>query len=669
MKKIISILVILLATNKLIAQNYKFGKISKKELEEKFYPQDSSANAVILYKNRRTYFDYVQGTGFTVVTDVHERIKIYNIEGYDWGTKYIPYYNPESSKSEKVRILDAKTFSLVGGKIEVNKLKKSEIYQEKSNKYWSKKKLTMPNLSEGCIVEWKYRIVSPYKSIEKVQIQYAIPVKKILCKIEIPEYYQFSVKHKGFVQINSVQSTKYSKLVLTQKNRPFIVAPTSFKATDIDYRINVTKIDNSFVPALLEETHVDNIDNYRTAIYYELSFLKWPNEPIKYYSQSWGDVTKTILKESSFGGELSKSNYFKDDLEILVKNSGNKNQLLIAIFAFVKQKVKWNKSTGVFSYNGVRSAYKKGSGSVADINLILTAMLRKASFDANPIILSTRDHGIPIFPTINGFNYVISGVELENKVILFDATSEYSGPNVLPLRTINWQGRIIRDNGSSTWVDLNSPKPSIENRSMNITIDSVGHIEGMQRITYTNMQALDYRDRYSKIKDEAITEKIEEENGLIEISEFKITNKNTIYKPIVETFKFSSEELLDIVGDKIYFKPLLFEAITKNPFKLEKRMYPIDFGTPKSSKNVINISIPKGYQIESIPENLAIALPNKYGVYKFNISTSGNKIIVYSILKIKLAIYPIEYYQEIKEFYKMIVNKNLERVVLKKTKI
>ena len=131
-------------------------------------------------------------------------------------------------------------------------------------------------------------------------------------------------------------------------------------------------------------------------------------------------------------------------------------------------------------------------------------------------------------------------------------------------------------------------------------------------------------------------------------------------------YKFTSESLVEKIGDKIYLSPLFFNSTTVNPFKLENREYPIDFGTPFSEKNNIQITIPEGYSVVSIPENLAIALPNKYGVYRFNITAKGNEISVQSSLKINTAIYPVQNYKEIKEFYKLIVNKNLEQVVLKK---
>ena len=59
----------------------------------------------------------------------------------------------------------------------------------------------------------------------------------------------------------------------------------------------------------------------------------------------------------------------------------------------------------------MRKAYKDKTGNVAEINLMLTAMLRYAGINANPVLVSTRSNGIALFPNRTAFNYVIAAVE------------------------------------------------------------------------------------------------------------------------------------------------------------------------------------------------------------------------------------------------------------------
>jgi len=197
MKKRVLLVFVCLCTSILFSQEYKFGEISKKELEEKVYAKDSVANAVYLYKSRRTYYEYNTSTGFNIITDVKQRIKIYNKKGFDYATFAINYYKPESGAKERVYSIKGHTYNLVDGKIEKTKLSKKSIFNERMNKYRVITKFTMPNIKEGTVVEIKYQIRSPF-SIDDLQFQYNIPVKKLVYKVEIPEYLVFNQRMKGY---------------------------------------------------------------------------------------------------------------------------------------------------------------------------------------------------------------------------------------------------------------------------------------------------------------------------------------------------------------------------------------------------------------------------------------------------------------------------------------
>ncbi|HQE34338.1 MAG TPA: hypothetical protein PLQ70_06680, partial [Flavobacterium alvei] len=48
------------------AQEFKLGKVSIAELEEKQHPKDPSAVAAILFKKGEVKFEYTQSDGFTM---------------------------------------------------------------------------------------------------------------------------------------------------------------------------------------------------------------------------------------------------------------------------------------------------------------------------------------------------------------------------------------------------------------------------------------------------------------------------------------------------------------------------------------------------------------------------------------------------------------------------
>ena len=57
-------------------------------------------------------------------------------------------------------------------------------------------------------------------------------------------------------------------------------------------------------------------------------------------------------------------------------------------------------------------------------------MLKLAGINANPVLLSTIDHGIPAFPNRTVFNYVIAAADIDGKQILLDGTSKFTTQNI-----------------------------------------------------------------------------------------------------------------------------------------------------------------------------------------------------------------------------------------------
>ena len=670
MKRTILLLTVCFTTT-FFAQDYKFGKVSKEELQEKFYPLDSTADAAYLYRERKTSFNYDKEIGFNVITDVHERIKIYTKEGLKKANKFINYYKPEGGERQKISSIKAYTFNFDKGNLKKEKLSKKDIFDEERNKFWSVKKIAMPNAKEGSVLEISYKMVSPYYyGIDDVQFQYDIPVKKLAYNVSVPEYFIFKQKNKGyyFIAPNKTKSRGVIQINSSQRTG-WTVTKTTFRNDRIEYITNVLEYNQQNIPALKDnEPFVSNINNYRGGVKFELEstdFLK-VGGGLKYYSFTWENVSKEIYRSSGFGGELDKSSYFKDDLANVIANTKNDFQKVMAIFQFVKSKVKWNNYVGKYTDQGVRKAYKEGSGNVADINLMLTAMLRETGLNANPVLISTRDNGVPFFPTLEGFNYVISMVEFpDNSYVLLDATEPYSLPNVLPVRDLNWSGRKVTKNGNSVRVKLTSNNPAVEENFIMAKINNDFLVEGLLRTKFENLNAVNFRIENNHLEEKSIISSLESKYN-IEINNFRITGKDNIAKPINQMVEFLSEDLVEVINDKLYIKPLLYLAENTNPFKLKERKFPVDFGTPWKDSNNTSIEIPNGYEVESLPESLAIAMPDNLGVFKFQVKQVGNKLSTISSLEFNNSVILPQYYEILKKFYGDLVNKESEKIVLVK---
>jgi transglutaminase-like putative cysteine protease len=676
MKKIL-IAIIFLATMLISAQDFKFGKVSKEELEEKFYPLDSTVDAAYLYRYRKTYYNYNNNSGFEIVNEFHVRLKVYTKDGFDYTTFEVPYYRPKKGKVETVNSIKAYTYNIdESGKVKSNKLSKKNIFDETISEFRHIKKITMPNVKEGSIIELRYTMSSPYtRVIDDVDYQFNIPVKKFHTIIETPEWYVFKKFNKGFYSITPKEVNRNGSISFRTKVRTTTnysgpggsTLNSSWETNKRNLTYNKSIYEAENIPALKDnEPFVKNISKYRGGVKYEISGTRFPNSSIESFSNSWQDVSKQIYKSPNFGGELEKEGYYKKDLAPILAKAKTSNEKIAAVLQYVKSKVKWNNYYGKYTNIGVKKAYKEGVGNSAEINLMLTSMLRFAGLEANPVLVSTSSNGVPLFPTLKGFNYVISMVDLPgNKLLLIDATEPYSLPNVLPTRVLNWNGRKVTKSGASSWVQLTSSLLAIEDDNVNVKITEDLEIEGLLRSKYENLNALNYRRKNNHIKDENIKLKLEERFN-IEIENFKIVNQNKISQPISVMVKFSSEDLIEEINNKLYINPLLFYAQKTNPFKLEERKFPVDFSTPWKDKHSVSMQIPEGYKVESLPTPMAIGLPDNLGVFKYQVRQVGSKIITVSILQFNSAIIGAENYKILKLFYGDLVKKQSEKIVLVK---
>ena len=649
----------------LSAQEIKFGKVSKQELQEKAYPLDATAPAAVLYKKRRSHFEFNADEGFSLVTKVHERIKIYDKGGLEWVKKNVDAYQNKGAR-ETVGI-KAYTFNLENGKILKDKLKKKDIFKEKVSDHWTSYKFTMPNAKVGSVVDWEYTITSPFPfNINDVIFQYKIPIKRIEATIEIPQYYTFKYQPNFYYPIHIKASKRNRTLRYTYRTSNGVAKTTGHAGSQDLYEM-IYEAKEFNIPAIKNEPLINNLDNYIAKVHFEYASKQFPNQSVKYYSTNWASVAKSIYKSIYFGKQLKNTNHLKAAVTAQIADAKTVDEKALRLFHFIKTQIKWDGVYGKYTEKGLKKAFQEHVGNSSDINLNLVAMFREAGLKANPILVSTRSNGIPLFPTKDGFNYVIAGLELPRGLVLFDATEPFSAPNVLPLRDLNWNGRLVRDDETSSSVNLFSVKPAKKRITLFVKMDEEGLIKGMKRSSFYTNFALNYRKNKAFLAEKDLIVKVENENKGIEITNLKITNKENIFKPVGETFKFEAEGQCDVINDKIYFQPLLFLATTKNPFMLEKRLYPVDFGSKWEENYTVSIQIPDGYNFTTIPKNFGIGLPENMGEFKYVIVQKGaNKLQVLTSIKFNTPIIPPNYYAELKDFFKQVVEKQTEKVVLTK---
>lgn len=516
----------------------------------------------------------------------------------------------------------------------------------------------MPDVKEGSVIEIKYVLKSEnIVTLPEFNFQYSIPVNFSQYVTEIPVYYVYNVILRGYLAISTDSKIEF-------KTQPF---EDDFQRTStIDFKVVKSTYSVYNIPALVYEEYVDNINNYKSRLEQELKLIRYPDEPEKNLAATWDGVAKEIYKEDSFGKELSTRNYFETEFKGKITEPDIDKNRMQEILTYVQNRMNWNGQAGYYTDKGVKNAFLERTGNVAEINFILITLLNYSGFNASPVLLSTRDNGIAVFPSRTAFNYVIAGVELNDNIYLLDATSKYSQINVLPTRTLNGSGRLIKLDGSVTEVLLYPKNFSRLNSIINADIALNGTITGQYKSNATDYIAYTFRNNYQGLNKENQMERLEKEYPATEVSNYELANESDTSKPISENFDFETSNSIEIIGDKMYLNPLVFMTESTNPFVKETRECPVNFGFPFQEKTTITLTIPEGYEVEYLPKQLNLALENNLGSYKYMIQNNGNKLQIVATTEILKPEIGVNQYQGFRNFYKARFEKQLEKVILKK---
>lgn len=612
-----------------IAQNVKpFGDISIDELKVNRCPYDSTAAAMILFDKGEAEMDVVRGSTFKR----HVRIKIFKKDAADkWATEVV-YYPKDGGGFSKFK---ASTYNLVDGKIVESKIGDDALFKGKFDKYSNQVRFSLPNVNEGSIIEYTYVIgSSDLVGPPEWQFQYDIPVLLSEYNTRIPDYFTFRKDLQGFFY------------------------PESEKK-GIDEKLSLTNI-----PAFKEEPSISSPDNYISSVRFFVQSIWVPGQPIKEIIKTWGHVAGAVY-DSELIRQIQGSGYLKSIAEEQTAGLNDPEKKVYALYDYVKKSVEWNEVTDVYPDRQFKEVLEKKSGSSSEVNGILISLLKKADIDAEPVLLRTRDKGYikPFLPVPSQFNDVICLVKLGEKTILIDATHKGLPMHVLPKRCLNGEGFMISKENFK-WVPLVSAKSRMV-LSSDFNLEEDGSLTGKLTISHDGLYGNNFRTEFNK-KGQDTYVKAFSDGKFWEISRSLFENLDDYKNPAKETYELTISEHGQATGSMIYLNPIIHNRLESNPYKLEEREYPVDFGSPFDEVYMGKISIPDGYKVEELPKPKIMLLPENGGKYSFNVTAVGNTINVMSQLVISKSIFSVEEYPLLRELYTQIVAKQSEQIVLKK---
>ncbi len=598
----------------------KFGKIDMADLEMTVYEPDTSASAVVLCK-----YGYFSSTDYTFKQVI--RVKILKKTGTELSEFTFP--GPEDM------MVRGRVYNLENGKIVTTKVKNESVFKVRVIDDLYNIKVALPNVRVGSV----YDIETSQSWLpEEFTFQREIPVKYCELVLEQTNYVSYRKRMVGYEDIKNMGNNRF-------------VAEN--------------------VPAFKEEPFMDSKSNYIAKFEFDLLNISVPGF-YRNYSTSWEAVNKRLRNSTYFGGVITRnSGFLKNIAEEIDQNYIEPKDKMKAAYEAVKQ-VKWDGNESLLStQEALNGVFKEKKGNSADINMLLYQLMKKLNLNCYVVALSTRNNGQlnRFYPSINKLNYMIVGVHIGDDDYLLDGTEEFLPAGMLPKRCLNNAGRLI-DNGEGKWISLQASQSDKDSYTYSIKLFDDLHAEGKMRCIKSGYAAFNFRKVYTKYStDDEYLQGVEGDFPGMRIKKFESTGIDSLYEPVQLIYDFKINNYTQQVGDLVMIDPLKYNKMETNPFLLDDRKYPVDFGYKKDEVVMTTIQIPDDYEVNSLPKPIHITLPEKKGEVLISYSTIGKNISVMYRLRLNNAVYTAEEYAYLKQLYALTIEKQAENIIIKKQEL
>ena len=641
----------------------KFGDIKPEDFKPDYYALDSSADAVYLYEAGTAHHEGNNRGWFSVISTVHERIQLIHKKSFDdLGTVKIHLYTLNASTKERLENLQAATYNLEDGKVVATKVDKNSIFEDKDGDY-QVTKFTFPNLKEGSIIEYTYTTNSPfYKYVPTWTFQGRYPELWSQFTLEEPEFFDFAILKQGY--LTPVIDTT------TSSAGNFNVTDPNGTNTTQSYNIRSNTVKRLWayknIPALKDESYITSLSNYIQKLEFQFLAIRFPNQTPETFMSTWPETVEQLMKDEDFGADLNKENgWLKDDIKEAVNGETDAVNKAKKIYEYVRDNYTCTDQSSLYLSQPLRKTGQSKKGNVVDINMLLVAMLRVAGYNANPVLLSTRDHGkaFGYYPILSKFNYVIAQVDAGDNSYLLDATHPVLGFGHLNEDCYNGDARLIASDPALIDLSADSLHES-EVESLFLSNGDDGKISGTYKHVMSEMQSEDMREKMKKTNKEEYFKDVKKSFSF----DANIDNKiiDSLDKPempvsVQYDISFKPED------DIIYFTPVLADgAYKENPFSAAERFYPVEMPYCTDETYILNMQVPAGYKVDELPKSARVTLNDKDGMFEYLIQQNGDNIQLRCRTKLNKATFEPDDYETLRNFFSYVVEKEGEQIVFKK---
>lgn len=622
-----------------------FGKVTEADFATPA-GVDTSVEAVVIADIGIRTFERPYGNVWDGYLQHTKRMLILKRRGFEAATVTIPLL-VYKERSEEINELKAATYNLERGKVVKTDLDKSGIFKEKFSENLEVERFTFPAVKEGSIIEFMYKEKSQFGfGNETWQFQGVYPCLWSEYMASIPSGFIYSVVPHCYLQF-------YIDKTETKERSDLGSVYGSIKTFHWVVRN---------VPALKELPYTTTIRNWVARV-----------EIRPGGSLGWRLVSQQLLRSDRFGADVPADNPWLDkDLKEITAGAEDDLSKARKIYAYVRDHFSCNKRPGYMMTNTLKTVYNARSGSAAELNLLLTAMLDHEKMYAFPVVLSTRSNGFmnPMVTQPAILNYVICKLNCGSTSYFLDASDPELKYGQLPLECYNDYDVVVGDTEQRFLEAKLTADSLIEQEKVVVFLSNgeKGGLDGSVQRFPGIAEAMEIRkktkgqDGEKKFWDQLRSGLTAEET----VADLEIDSLRLPDEPMVINYSF--HVATDSASDILYFTPILADRIAANPLKDVVRIYPVEMPYSKDANYILTMDIPNGYAAEELPKSEKVLLNDGGGYFEYVLTKDGDQIHLRTRIRLAKANFQPEEYENLRSFFSTVVEKESEQIVFKKKK-
>ena len=642
------------------AQKEDWLPVTQEDLQYKQVPGNPGAPAVRLY-----YRNAIDDN--TTSEFIYERIKILNDKGVRYADVNIPVLT-EFGIFIRVNNLKARTIHPDGSIVEfTGQPYEKTIYKGRGNKL-AVKAFTMPEVSVGSIIEYKYNIniqnswYSPFIffSSDEWQLQRDLHTVK--------ENFSFRPYGGGGLQSMAHPMYIFDGAVISWVTPPGLKEKPKNKGNDVELELKD-------VPAFEPEDHMPPEDNYKQIIKFFYSRRGMPSATEK----AWQDIGKDRYERvEEF---MTKDRGVKEAAIQAIGGEAQPGMKLRKLYERVQQirnlsyeherSREEEKKENIVRNDGVGDVLTHGYGTDKQITQLFVAMARAAGFDASIVQVSDRKKSFfdKEFITFFQLDAMIAAVNLNGQDLFLEP-----GTKFCPYGFLRWNHTVTDgmklDKKGGTFVKAPPAtyEKSVTRRTANVTVAEDGSLKGVVTVEFKGYEALEHR-LDAIYQDEAGRKKdLEDElmqwlpSGAV-VKMAQAQGWEGTDDPLIAAFNVEVPGYGSAAGKRLLLPAYLFQIRQKEAFSHADRKYPVYFPYPFTEYDIVNTKLPAGFTVESVPEQQNVSF-EKIAKY-INVSQfDGTQVVTERKLLFNGVFFPTEKYPELKTFFNKVQNGDEQQAIL-----